>query len=391
MTYNFYKEIVLSNSQNNNNIKAPKELNRIVGQSNEMIRKTFYSNLKINDIKLFRTIVSKINYRDSLFQDFYFITHDELNIAGISNSNRFKFVTESLEKLAATYVNILDKEGVKTRVGLIRNKFKYPKGSNQILVEIDDDLKPYLLELNGEYTKYQLSHIGKIKTIQQLKLYEILRSWAGKGRYKTTLENLRDYLEIKENTYKNYGNFKQKILDKALEIINNETDIVVELESLNTKSFKTDTLIFHIEFKNQEKVEFDITEFIDKVFIDKGGVKYLVKSYIKDTKRIGYYNLELVNLECYKITKLAESALKEELYQIVKGRIDILDTIRKAKKNKNKIENMLKGMSSSSRGSTSKTPKPFQSNKAPTSRLTDMTQQQRIDNFTKGNKEDTSL
>jgi len=375
------------NTQNSNKEESPKELSRIVGQSNEMVRKTFYSELEINDIKLFRTIISKINYRDNLFEDFYLVNYDELNLAGISNSNRFRFVTESLEKLASTYVNILDKEGIKTRVGLIRNKFKYPKGAKQIMVEIDDDLMPYLLELNGEYTKYQLSNIGKIKSVQQLKLYEMLRSWAEKGQYKTTLDNLRDYLEIKPGTYQNYGNLKQKILDKAINIINNETDIEVEIEELKVKSLKVDTLVFYIELKGQEKEKFDITEFIDKVFIDKSGIKYLVKSYIKDPKKIGFYDLELLNLENYKVTTLGSSIPKEELYNIIKGRIDILETIKKAKKNKNKVDNMLKGMKSKSVSSSSsnttiqkKVQVPDKTVKS-TSKVSDLERQDRIRKF----------
>ena len=355
------------------NIQNSNSSDRIVGQSNEMIRKTFYSNLEIDDIKLFRAIISKINYRDSLFDEFYILNYDELDMIGMTkNTNRrFIKVINSLKKLSSTFVNIIDKDGIPTEVGLIKNKFKYPKKTKQILVEIDEDLMPYLLELKGEYTKYQLSNIGSIKSVQQLKLYELLRSWADKGKYRTTLENLRDYLEIKEGTYKVYGNFKQKILGKALDIINKETDISVELEELKLKSFKVDTLIFHIELRKQEKVKFDITEFIDKVFIDKSGVKYLVKSYIKDSERIGYFNLELLSLDTYKLTKLAESLPKEELYQIIQGRIDILESLKKANKNKKKINDLARKHTVSS----------SQKSKTQKSRLSGMTQQERINNF----------
>jgi len=309
----------IDNIQNSNS-----DLNRVVGQSNEIVRKTFYSNLEIDDIKLFRAIISKINYRDSLFNDFYTLNYKELDLIGITkNTNRrFTKVVNSLKKLSSTFVSIVDKDGIPTELGLIKNKFKYPKKSKQILVEIDDDLMPYLLELNGEYTKYQLSNIGKIKSIQQLKLYELLRSWAKQGMYKITLENLKEYLEIKEGTYKIYGNFKQKILSKSIEIINKETDITVQLEELKIKSFKIDTLIFHIELKKQN-IAFDITEFIEKVFTDKSKNKYLIKSYTKDEEKTNYYNLELLSLQDYQIYTFKESLPKKALYQLVKGQIDV--------------------------------------------------------------------
>jgi len=313
------EEKSIDNIQNSNS-----DLNRVVGQSNEIVRKTFYSNLEIDDIKLFRAIISKINYRDSLFNDFYILNYEELDLIGITkNTNRrFTKVVSSLKKLSSTFVQIVDKDGIPTELGLIKNKFKYPKKAKQILVEIDDDLKPYLLELNGEYTKYQLSNIGKIKSIQQLKLYELLRSWAKQGVYKITLENLKEYLEIKNGTYKVYGNFKQKILNKSIEIINKETDITVQLEELKTKSFKVDTLIFHIELKKQN-IAFDITEFLDKVFLDKTGIKYLVKSYKKDELKNNYFNLEMLNLETYQIYSFTETQPKEVLYKLIKGAIEV--------------------------------------------------------------------
>jgi len=366
----------MSNTQNSNNkIKTSKELSRLVGQSNDLVRKTFYSNLEINDIKLFRTIISKINYRDSLFEDLYIINYDELDLAGISKSNRFPQITHSLEKLASTYVNILDKDNMKTRVGLIQNKFKYPKGSKQIYIQIDEDLKPYLLELSGEYTKYELSNIGSIKSVQQLKLYEILRSWAKQKIYKTTLENLKDYLEIKKGTYKEYGNFKQRILSKAIDIINKETDIIVEIEELRTRSSKTDTLIFHITLKSEEKIEFDLTEFIDKVIIDKKNKKFLIREYIKG-KNQGYYNLKMLSLESYKEVTLPTDMKKSELYEIVKGRIDIFELIKQKNNNKKKIENATKSISSKV--------KDLRDSKKSQSKLSGLTQEERINKFKNG-------
>ena len=334
----------MSNNDNSIEDEEKKELSRWVGQSNEIVRKSFYSNLAIQDIKLFRAIISKINYNDTLFNDFYVLNYDELDLAGVATrkSDRFKEVTKSLKKLASTYVKIVDKDNTPTEVGLISNKFKYPRRKSEILIEIDEDLKPYLLDLKKEYTKYQLKNIGNIKTVQQLKLYELLRSWTKKGKYETNLKNLRDYLEIKEGTYEKYGNFKQKILKTAIQVINDNTDLTIEIEEKRVSSHSVDTIIFYIDFKEEYKtIEFDITELIDKVFIDKSGIKYIVKSYIKNKKEEDSYSLELVNLETYEPVSLGQFLSKEELYKIIKGRIDILAEIRETKKNKRKIDSLL--------------------------------------------------
>jgi plasmid replication initiation protein len=223
-----------------------KELKRVVGQSNELIRKTTYRDLDINDLKVFRTIVSKVNYNNGLFDDIYIVNYDELDLVGIERNRRFTYVTKSLKKLANTYVKILDKNGIEIELGLITNKFKYPKRSSQILVNIDDDLKPYLLELKEEYTKYGLENINKFRSKYDLKIYELMKSWEAKGSYSTTIIKFREYLEIEESKYKSYANLKQRIINKAIDNINKNTDINITLIENSPKN-KVESIVFKIQ------------------------------------------------------------------------------------------------------------------------------------------------
>jgi hypothetical protein len=56
---------------------------QLVGQDNSFIQKTIYKELDINDLKIFKTIVSKVNYKNSLFEDFYTIDYNDLDLAGV--------------------------------------------------------------------------------------------------------------------------------------------------------------------------------------------------------------------------------------------------------------------------------------------------------------------
>ena len=50
----------------------------------------------------------------------------------------------------------------------------------------------------------------------------------------------------------------------------------------------------------------------------------MVKSYIKDTKRNGYYNLELLDLDTYQTATFENTLPKEMLSKILQGKIDVV-------------------------------------------------------------------
>jgi hypothetical protein len=234
-----------------------KENKRIVGQSNEFIRDVIYGDLTMNDLKVFKAIVSKINYRESLFEDFYSLNYRELDLAGIGRGNRFERVTEILKKLANTYVRVPLENGKTRAIGLIMNDFIYDERTKYIEVKVNEMLKSNFLELKNYYTRYELNNISKFKTVQTLKIYELMKSWQrdnGKDFIITVL-NFRKFLEIKKDEYPRYANFKQRYINKAINEINKYSDIDLVLKEIK-KGTKVDTLIFVIssdtDIKNAE-------------------------------------------------------------------------------------------------------------------------------------------
>ena len=173
----------------------------ITVQANDFIQKASYKNFDTVDIKIFKTILGKINHNDTLFKDFYTIDYDDLDEVNIDKKNRFAIVTKSLKKLAAYYVQL--EQGANTiEVGLIQNKFKYERNSSKIVVSVHEDLKPFLLDLSVKYTKYAIANLAELKNVYSIKLFELLKSFQSLGYYETTIANLRKSLEIPDENYK---------------------------------------------------------------------------------------------------------------------------------------------------------------------------------------------
>jgi plasmid replication initiation protein len=210
-------------------IVSYKKQSKELSQKNEFVRKSFYNELTINDLKLFKLIISKIDNNTTLFKDFYIIDYNDLDYLEIPKKDRFQLVKESLKKLANHYIEF-DKDDKTIELGLIKNKFIYERYTNKILISIDEDLTEYLLNLKTQYLKYDIENLRHLKTKQELKLYEYIKSFSSNYHaLELTIEELKKLLEIDLTLYKEYGNFKQKILNKTIKRINENTDLKITI------------------------------------------------------------------------------------------------------------------------------------------------------------------
>ena len=283
----------------------------ITVQANDFIQKASYKNFDAVDIKIFKTILGKINHNETLFEEFYTIDYDDLDEVAIDKKNRFTIVTKSLKKLAAYFVQI-DQGNTITEVGLIQNKFKYEKNSSKIVVSVHEDLKPFLLDLSVKYTKYAIANLAQLKNVYSIKLFELLKSFQALGYYETTIANLRKSLEIPDENYKMYADLKKKVIEKA------QREIASTTIYFDFKEEKVG--------KKVEKVIFTIKSYEEKVDLDqfKGkNIKFRLKPedeeetllFIKDIIKVDSgYEIKLINLDAGGSISMNAPKTEEEIY-----------------------------------------------------------------------------
>jgi len=78
----------------------------------------------------------------------------------------------------------------------------------------------FLNELS-EYTGFRLFDIAGMPSFYVLRLYILLMQYKSTGWMKISVKELRTILEVPESQYPRFTNFKQKILDPAVRMINN--------------------------------------------------------------------------------------------------------------------------------------------------------------------------
>lgn len=200
-----------------------REKQNLVVKSNVMIQKTRY-NLSLQEQKVILYCISKIKPQDEKFNTVLIDLRKLCNFCKIElNGKNYKNFKDSIQELRnkSFWVRNGNQEILCSWV----EKVKINTEDLTAEIRLDDTLMPYLLKLKENFTAYELQNILLMKSKYAVSLYEILKSYSNLGCYEVFVKDLKDILQTAE--YKEYNNFKVKVLDKAIEEINKYTDIRV--------------------------------------------------------------------------------------------------------------------------------------------------------------------
>lgn len=108
---------------------------------------------------------------------------------------------------------------------------------------------PLVTELEKHFTSYELKQISGLSSAYAVRLYEILIAWRSTGKVPVIkLEEFRNRLGLGVNEYKAMNDFKKRVLDLAINQINEHTDISASYEQQ-----KQGRVIVGFSFKFKQK------------------------------------------------------------------------------------------------------------------------------------------
>jgi len=223
----------------------------LVKKSNELIT-SIEAHWKLNLIqsKMIAYLTSKIRKDDKDFKEYVFSIPElieALNLHSKSYENLFKATRGILKK---GYVEI-DTPSYLLQTNILSSS-KYNKEKNTVTLCFDPNLKPYYLQLQKAFTKYELENVLSLKSKYAIRMYEYCVMIKGAKRTECeiniSIKKLRDYLQIEKKKYTLYSNFKNRILVPARKEINEHTDIHIDVRENKTKR-KVTSLTFFV--KNQ--------------------------------------------------------------------------------------------------------------------------------------------
>lgn len=114
-----------------------------------------------------------------------------------------------------------------------------------------NDVVPLIVGLEKKFTKYEIEQIKGLQSRYAIRLYELLIKWRSKGKTdEISMSALRNCFGLLDGEYIRMHHFKSRVLDLAIEQINEHTDITAEYEQ--HKQGRTITG-FTFKFKHKDK------------------------------------------------------------------------------------------------------------------------------------------
>ena len=220
------------------------------------------NNMTIQELRFFSIYLSKINARDISTRVVRFPLSDFQRIMdfGRLNIGQLKASTDSL---LCKIVHIPDGRGGFRSFQLFKECCISQDNSGEWYMEIDahDRALPLMFEFKNKYFTYELWNALRLKSANQVRMYEILKQWERAGEKEFKVEELRGLLGIAPNEYPRWDRFRVRVLDSCQQALKETTDICYTYERGTVgNGGKWLSIVFHI-YKN--------TDYVDQLTLDE--------------------------------------------------------------------------------------------------------------------------
>lgn len=205
---------------------------QMVVKSNDLIQKSRFD-LSLQEQKIILYLISQIMPNDEEFKLYEFSIQDFCKICGIDHTSggNYADLKKAIKEISdkSIWINIdADQE---TLLRWIEKPY-LNKRSGTIKIRLDEDMKPFLLQLKKNFTAYELIFTLRFRCKYSTRLYELVSSI-----HYRTLETYTKSYTIEElqrimgaETYKTWQAFKERSLIPAVTEINRYSNKNVSYE-----------------------------------------------------------------------------------------------------------------------------------------------------------------
>ena len=212
--------------------------------------------LKLNSAKLIRAAIMQVVRDDEELKP-YIITISELaELLNVPKSNIYRDIDDITDDILNNPVYIREEVGKKVRwikiPWVTRCEYNSDIG---VAIKLNDELKPFLINLKDHYTQYTLDSILVMKSVYAIRIYELLQSEimtrilprAGTD-IELSVETLKECCGCESKAYNTFSNFRNRVIDIAVKEINEKTLYTLSYDYVK-KGKSVIGLIFHINMK----------------------------------------------------------------------------------------------------------------------------------------------
>lgn len=226
--------------------------NLTVYKANDVIEAGY--KLTLNEQRVVLACVAQVHSKEALLitDEFELSAKDFAQLFSVSDDNAYQALIDVTESLFNRYVVIDNPYPDRPRVKRLKMRWissiKYLPDEGRAILSFSKDMLPYLSELKGQFTRYDLKHIGNMTSIYGIRLYELLMQWQTTGTRTVEIDWLKKQFEI-EDKYVAIKDLKKYVIDPAIKDINTHSNY-----NVSWSQRKTGRRVTHLTFEFSEKL-----------------------------------------------------------------------------------------------------------------------------------------
>ena len=217
-----------------------------VVKSNQVIEASYQ--LSAIEQRIVLAAISRIPKNQPIIDDeLYPVSVSELQLLGVHEKTAYRDLKEGINRLYERSINLsIDDKSIKMRWV---QEIQFFDSKSIIGIRFSKPILPFISNLSREFTKYALSDIAGINSAYAIRIYELLVQYRQIGKREISVDSLRTMLELGKK-YPLFADFKKRVIDTAVDQINEYSPLKVTYEQK-----KTGRKVTHILFSFKEKTK----------------------------------------------------------------------------------------------------------------------------------------
>src|SRR5664280_1310505 len=200
----------------------------IVTQSNHLVEARY--NLSLGEQRLILAMIAKIQPDDEDFKPYKVSIGELADFLGIAKGSAYHECKKITKSLLGRVLEIQE-PGRLLQTGWVSSA-DYIDGTGMVNLSFDPLLKPYLLQLKGNFTSSKLEMLLSFKSQYTMRMYTLLKQYERLKEREVELQKLREILGIGKEQYKLYSNFRDRVLEPTKEELKLKADLYFEFDEI---------------------------------------------------------------------------------------------------------------------------------------------------------------
>lgn len=231
----------------------------LIKKSNNLIESRY--KFDIWETRFFLSVLGQIRREDEEFQVYRIWYRDVIKAFGLKSGDSYACLRTAAQSLMGKsfFVNYEENGVVREKQYHILREIDYLKPGQEskatesqeyIDVTVEQKMRPLLLQLQRNFTAYDLRNIVKLG-VYPVRVYELLKQYESIGHRKLEVEEMKKMFEVVDQ-YKLFADFYRWVITPAVKEINAHTDLTITKVEKIKEGRRVVSLRFSFHVKSED-------------------------------------------------------------------------------------------------------------------------------------------